>query len=108
MCQLTKIFKVFIVFELFLTHKMLLSSQKSWVGSEIQDPGVKKHRILDPDMQQCFQFPGGKHVIWSRQKQDRVCGTREMENTSRGSTFGDFVTILTERSMQDVRVKGLG
>jgi hypothetical protein len=26
---------------------------------------------------------------------------REMENISTGSTFGDFVTILTERSMQD-------
>jgi hypothetical protein len=28
--------------------------------------------------------------------------SREMENISRGSTFADFVTILTERSMQDV------
>jgi hypothetical protein len=26
---------------------------------------------------------------------------REMENISRGPTFGDFVTILTEGSMQD-------
>jgi hypothetical protein len=30
---------------------------------------------------------------------------REMENISRGPTFGDFVTILTERSMQDVMVE---
>jgi hypothetical protein len=28
-----------------------------------------------------------------------------MENISRGPTFGDFVTILTERSMQDVMVE---
>ncbi len=27
-----------------------------------------------------------------------------MENISRGSTFGDFVTILTEGSMQDLTV----
>ncbi len=31
--------------------------------------------------------------------------TLQMENISRGSTFGDFFTILTERSMQDVRVE---
>jgi hypothetical protein len=31
--------------------------------------------------------------------------TLQMENISRGSTFGDFVTILTERSMQDVTVE---
>jgi hypothetical protein len=31
--------------------------------------------------------------------------SREMENISRGSTFGDFVTVLTERSMQDVKVE---
>jgi hypothetical protein len=30
--------------------------------------------------------------------------TREIENICRASTFGDFVTILTERSMQDVMV----
>jgi hypothetical protein len=29
---------------------------------------------------------------------------REMENISRGATFGDFVTIRTEASMQDVTV----
>ncbi len=33
--------------------------------------------------------------------------TREMENVSRGPTFGDLVTILTERSMQDVTVARL-
>jgi hypothetical protein len=27
---------------------------------------------------------------------------REMENISRGPTFGDFVTIRTEGSMQDI------
>ncbi len=31
--------------------------------------------------------------------------TREMENISRGPIFRDFVTILTERSMQDVTVE---
>jgi hypothetical protein len=30
-----------------------------------------------------------------------------MENVSRGSDFGDFVTILTEGSMQDVTVARL-
>ncbi len=34
-------------------------------------------------------------------------GIREMENISRGSTFGDFVTIRTEASMQDVTVARL-
>jgi hypothetical protein len=34
----------------------------------------------------------------------RILLPREMENISRGPTFGDFVTILTERSMQDVTV----
>jgi|LakMenEpi03Aug12_release.lakeMendotaPanAssembly.Ray.scaffolds.fasta_scaffold4769321_1 hypothetical protein len=29
---------------------------------------------------------------------------REMENISRGCTIGDFVTILTEGSMQDITV----
>jgi hypothetical protein len=29
---------------------------------------------------------------------------REMENISRGPTFGDFVTIRTEGSMQDIVV----
>jgi hypothetical protein len=33
--------------------------------------------------------------------------SREMENISRGRTFGDFVTIRTERSMQDVSVARL-
>jgi hypothetical protein len=28
-----------------------------------------------------------------------------MENMSRGSIFGDFVTILKKRSMQDVKVE---
>jgi hypothetical protein len=32
---------------------------------------------------------------------------REMENISRGSTFGDHVTIRTEASMQDVTVARL-
>ncbi len=32
---------------------------------------------------------------------------REMENISRGSTFGDFVTIRAEASMQDVTVARL-
>ncbi len=32
---------------------------------------------------------------------------REMENISRGPTFGDFVTIRTEASMQDVTVARL-
>jgi hypothetical protein len=32
------------------------------------------------------------------------CAGREMENISRGTTFGDFVTIRTEGSMQDVTV----
>jgi hypothetical protein len=31
-----------------------------------------------------------------------ICVTREMENISRGPTFGDFVTIRTEGSMQDI------
>jgi hypothetical protein len=30
---------------------------------------------------------------------------REMENISRGPTFGDFVTILAESSMPDVMVE---
>jgi hypothetical protein len=34
-------------------------------------------------------------------------GSREMENISRGLTFRDFVTILTEASMQDVTVPKL-
>ena len=33
--------------------------------------------------------------------------TREMENTSRGPTFGDFVPILTEGPMQDITVARL-
>ncbi len=33
------------------------------------------------------------------------CGTREMENISRDSAFGDYVTILTERSRRDVTVE---
>ncbi len=33
--------------------------------------------------------------------------TREMENISGGSTFTDFVIILTEGSMQDVKVARL-
>ncbi len=33
--------------------------------------------------------------------------TQEMENISRGPTFGDFVTIRTEASMQDVTVARL-
>jgi hypothetical protein len=33
--------------------------------------------------------------------------TREMENISRGPTFGDFVTVRTEASMQDVTVARL-
>jgi hypothetical protein len=33
--------------------------------------------------------------------------TREMENISRDPTFGDFVTIRTEASMQDVTVASL-
>ncbi len=39
----------------------------------------------------------------------RVCLVqgREMENISRGPTFGDFVTIRTEASMQDVTVTRL-
>jgi hypothetical protein len=32
---------------------------------------------------------------------------RETENISRGPTFGDFVTIRTERSMQDITVARL-
>jgi hypothetical protein len=32
---------------------------------------------------------------------------REIENISRRPTFGDFVTILTEGSMQDVKVARL-
>jgi hypothetical protein len=28
-----------------------------------------------------------------------------MENISRGPTFGDVVTILTERSMQDIKIE---
>ncbi len=34
-------------------------------------------------------------------------GPREMENISRGPTFGDFATIHKERSMQDITVAGL-
>jgi hypothetical protein len=33
--------------------------------------------------------------------------SREMENISRGPTFGYFVTILTDGSMQDVTVARL-
>jgi hypothetical protein len=33
--------------------------------------------------------------------------TREMENINRGPIFGDFVTILTKGSMQDVTVARL-
>ncbi len=33
--------------------------------------------------------------------------TREMENISRGHTFGDFVTILREGSMQDITIARL-
>jgi hypothetical protein len=32
---------------------------------------------------------------------------REMENISRGPTFGDFITIRTEATMQDVTVAKL-
>jgi hypothetical protein len=32
---------------------------------------------------------------------------KEMENIRRGPTYGDFVTILTERSMQDITVTRL-
>ncbi len=32
---------------------------------------------------------------------------REMENLSGGPTFGDFATILTEGSMQDVTIARL-
>jgi hypothetical protein len=34
-------------------------------------------------------------------------GAREMENISKGPTFGDFVTIRSEASMQDVTVARL-
>jgi hypothetical protein len=34
-------------------------------------------------------------------------GIRKMENISRGPTFGDFDTIRTEASMQDVTVARL-
>ncbi len=33
--------------------------------------------------------------------------SREMENISRGPTFGDFVTVRTEASMQDITVARL-
>jgi hypothetical protein len=33
--------------------------------------------------------------------------TREMENISRGPSFGDFVTIFAKGSMQDVKVARL-
>jgi hypothetical protein len=33
---------------------------------------------------------------------------REMENISRGPTFGDFVTIRTEASLQDITVASRG
>jgi hypothetical protein len=37
----------------------------------------------------------------------RILCTRDMENISRGPTFGDFVTIRTKASMQDVTVARL-
>ncbi len=33
--------------------------------------------------------------------------SREMENISRGPNFGDFVTIRTDGSMQDVSIAGI-
>jgi hypothetical protein len=39
--------------------------------------------------------------------QSRLDNSREMENISRVPTFGDFVTIRTEASMQDVTVARL-
>jgi hypothetical protein len=39
--------------------------------------------------------------IWTQ----RYRSSREMENISRGPSFGDFVTILTERSMQDLTLE---
>ncbi len=49
---------------------------------------------------------------WSRAASARgrdsfKVSAREMENISRGSTFGDFVTLRTEASMQDVTVARL-
>ncbi len=36
-----------------------------------------------------------------------MCLNREMKNISRGPTYGDSVTILTEGSMQDITVARL-
>jgi hypothetical protein len=41
------------------------------------------------------------------QKELEKCENREMENISRGPTFGNFVTICTEASMQDITVARL-
>jgi hypothetical protein len=54
----------------------------------IPDPGVKK--TLDPGSASA-----------------KLVFIIEMENISRDSTFGDFVSILTEGSMQDVTVSKL-
>jgi hypothetical protein len=55
---------------------------------------------------------GGRKALESQTSSDKKLkpSAREIENVSRGSTFGGFVTILTERSMQekDITVEGPG
>jgi hypothetical protein len=46
-------------------------------------------------------------TIRGKKFKHKYVAIREMENISRGPTFGDFVTIRTERSMQDVSVASL-
>jgi hypothetical protein len=47
------------------------------------------------------EYFSNEFVLIRQQLKER---TIDMENISRGPTIGDFVTILTERSMQDVTV----
>jgi hypothetical protein len=53
---------------------------------------------VDPD-------PGGQKTRGSGSGFGSGTLLREMEYISRSPTFGDFVTILTERSMQDITVE---
>ncbi len=48
-----------------------------------------------------------RQVLREREKIPPSHLPREMENISRGPTFGDFVTVPTEGSMQDVTVASL-
>jgi hypothetical protein len=61
-----------------------------------------------------YQFAGGVWLGWAawqagrwRGRQHILEGSREMENVIRGSTFGDFVTIVRKGLMQNVTVARL-